>query len=638
MKQAVILGSLLLLSAILFCQIPNMTRQKAVDSLFVLLPKAIGKDSVDVLNQLSLQIAPRNFDSGFRYANQALRLSGKLNYQFGKGIATFNIGNSYYFKPDLKNALKNYHTALRILEPFEPSVQTGNLLEQLAAVNQYVRNTEKSTSYYKRAISNYITIGDSNNAISTYLKLSNSYYFKFQTMGSLGTLSSENATIMVDSAQKFLRKAFEYYARHPDITILPGLYNCQGVYYQETKNPLALDNFYKALKACDRLSDSNERIHWKGQVLMNIGFYYYFFKGDLVKGYSYSFRAKTLLNTVENYDNLAATLLTLGEIDTDRGHYQRAEKYLRDAICLLDTFMLNIIHLENHSAAHRIWGITQARAWRISGLADLVRVYELSGDYKKALDYQKKLTSEKSLQSLDELNRAIVGLEAQYEDDLKRQEIGKLVRDNEIHRLKLNRTRLLFAGIGGLLVIVFLTTILYIQRKRFRSDRKALALEQKLLRARMNPHFIFNSLYSIQNFIVTEKPDKASIYLSKFARLVRNILDYSIEEFVSLEKEISTIENYIELQQVRYAGKFEYRIEIDDAIDTETTMIPPMLAQPFIENAIEHGIKHRITPGHIGIRFSLKDHTLFFEVLDDGVGRQKAFELETMQEQGHRSM
>ncbi|MCX6235461.1 MAG: histidine kinase, partial [Bacteroidetes bacterium] len=135
-----------------------------------------------------------------------------------------------------------------------------------------------------------------------------------------------------------------------------------------------------------------------------------------------------------------------------------------------------------------------------------------------------------------------------------------------------------------------------------------------------------------------EKPDKASIYLSKFARLVRNILDNSTEEFVALEKEINTIENYLELQKVRYAGKFDYRIEIADEIDPETMMIPPMLAQPFIENAIEHGIKHRETLGHIGIRFTLKNHTLVFEVEDDGVGRQKAREIEIKLEPDHRSM
>ena len=89
-----------------------MTKQKTVDSLFAILPGTKGTTRVDVLNQLALNHAPRSYDSSFRYANAALHLSEKLNYPLGKGIATFNIGNSYYFKADIKNALTNYLSAL----------------------------------------------------------------------------------------------------------------------------------------------------------------------------------------------------------------------------------------------------------------------------------------------------------------------------------------------------------------------------------------------------------------------------------------------------------------------------------------------------------------------------------------------
>jgi LytS/YehU family sensor histidine kinase len=163
-------------------------------------------------------------------------------------------------------------------------------------------------------------------------------------------------------------------------------------------------------------------------------------------------------------------------------------------------------------------------------------------------------------------------------------------------------------------------------------------MEQRLLRAQMNPHFIFNSLASIQNFVINEDADQASIYLSRFSQLVRNILDNSVEEYISLEKEINTIENYLELQQVRYAGKFSYRITLDKKIDPENTRIPPMLAQPFIENAIEHGIRHKGSPGNIDIRFELQDGLIRFTVEDDGVGRQKAQEIESKQGSRHRSM
>jgi LytS/YehU family sensor histidine kinase len=133
-------------------------------------------------------------------------------------------------------------------------------------------------------------------------------------------------------------------------------------------------------------------------------------------------------------------------------------------------------------------------------------------------------------------------------------------------------------------------------------------------------------------------PKTASRYLSRFATLVRNILDSTAEELVPLEKEISTIENYLELQKVRYEGKFEYVIEVDETIETETISIPPMLAQPFIENSIEHGFKYKDGKGNIKVRFGLNGNLIRFEVIDDGIGREKAIEILLKQNKDHRSM
>lgn len=119
---------------------------------------------------------------------------------------------------------------------------------------------------------------------------------------------------------------------------------------------------------------------------------------------------------------------------------------------------------------------------------------------------------------------------------------------------------------------------------------------------------------------------------------MRNILDNSVEEYVTLDKEVSTITNYLELQKVRYNNKFNFTIEIDPDIDEENMTIPPMLAQPFIENSIEHGIKHKKEHGNIHIRFTLKGNLIVFEVEDDGVGREKAKEIEYKHLKDHRSM
>ena len=229
-------------------------------------------------------------------------------------------------------------------------------------------------------------------------------------------------------------------------------------------------------------------------------------------------------------------------------------------------------------------------------------------------------------------------LMAEDEAEKQQQKIQTLAQDNELNRLQLSKARFILIGIGAGILLISMILLLILQRRKLKAEQHSVSMEQRLLRAQMNPHFIFNSLASIQNFVINENSDQASIYLSRFSQLVRNILDNSTEEYVPLEKEISTIENYLSLQKARYTGKFEYKITVDEEIDEENILIPPMLAQPFIENAIEHGIRHKETSGHIEIRFRLKYGLIRVEVEDDGVGREKAQEIESKQTSRHRSM
>jgi sensor histidine kinase YesM len=154
----------------------------------------------------------------------------------------------------------------------------------------------------------------------------------------------------------------------------------------------------------------------------------------------------------------------------------------------------------------------------------------------------------------------------------------------------------------------------------------------------MNPHFIFNALAGIQNMIISQDAVKASIYLSRFSELVRNILNSSVFEFVALENEIRIIENYLELQKVRYPERFEYKMDIDPKLDTETLKIPSMIAQPFIENSIEHGFKNKGAIGHLEIGFKEINRKIHLEIKDDGIGRQKAKEQQSKEKSPHISL
>jgi hypothetical protein len=339
----------------------------------------------------------------------------------------------------------------------------------------------------------------------------------------------------------------------------------------------------------------------------------------------------------------AAILNYLASIDLEEKKYTLAEKHLDACEASLKDFF------------SRQWDLTPSGGYVICALGKLQDYFLAQRERKNMFlyKYQLAMAVGKSAEAVGFLKlhfqyrdtllayqrgQQLELLMAEDEADRQQLKIETLARDIEMNRLKLSRSRLIFIGTGAGILLISLILLLFFQRMKLKAEQRSVSMEQRLLRAQMNPHFIFNSLASIQNFMINEDPDQASIYLSRFSQLVRNILDNSAAEHVSLEKEINTIENYLELQKVRYAGKFDYRITVDEQIDPENMLIPPMLAQPFIENSIEHGIRHKETTGLIEVFFLLKAGMVRFIVEDDGVGREKAQEIESQQRSRHRSM
>jgi LytS/YehU family sensor histidine kinase len=154
--------------------------------------------------------------------------------------------------------------------------------------------------------------------------------------------------------------------------------------------------------------------------------------------------------------------------------------------------------------------------------------------------------------------------------------------------------------------------------------------ETKALRAQMNPHFIFNCLNSINSFIIDGKHEIASDYLIKFSKLIRLILDNSRSETISLERELEALNLYVLLEGARFENKFKCVYQIAENIDTSVIMIPPMLLQPFVENAIWHGLMQKETEGTITLEIKKENEEfLNIAIIDDGIGREKAAELKS---------
>ena len=167
--------------------------------------------------------------------------------------------------------------------------------------------------------------------------------------------------------------------------------------------------------------------------------------------------------------------------------------------------------------------------------------------------------------------------------------------------------------------------------------QNASELEMQALRAQMNPHFIFNSLNSINMFILENNKLQASEYLSKFSRLVRLILQNSREALIPLEKEIESLQLYLELESLRFEHKFEYKITVA-VVDAAMLKVPPLIIQPYAENAIWHGLMHKKEKGLLHIDIFAENEMLFYRVTDDGVGRKKADDLKSKSASAQKSM
>ncbi|MBS1610962.1 MAG: histidine kinase, partial [Bacteroidetes bacterium] len=163
-------------------------------------------------------------------------------------------------------------------------------------------------------------------------------------------------------------------------------------------------------------------------------------------------------------------------------------------------------------------------------------------------------------------------------------------------------------------------------------------LEMQALRAQMNPHFIFNSLNSINMFILENNRLQASEYLSKFSKLIRLILQNSQEAFIALEKELEALQLYMELESLRFENKFNYKINVAGDLDVTSIKVPPLIIQPYVENAIWHGLIHKKEKGNLEVRVEIKDKTIYYTIKDDGVGRKKAEEFKSKSAVKQKSM
>ncbi|MEZ4798080.1 MAG: histidine kinase [Flavobacteriaceae bacterium] len=274
----------------------------------------------------------------------------------------------------------------------------------------------------------------------------------------------------------------------------------------------------------------------------------------------------------------------------------------------------------------------------------LSEVYRDAGDIEKALTTAKeyeRLVDELYIKKDQEISQA-----ARVRQDLneKQNRIASLEKDRALSesRFQLTQERnksqelIIYSLIGGVILLLFAGYFMFKNIKQQKLNNNLLAL--KSLRSQMNPHFIFNALNSVNSFIASNDERTANKYLSDFSLLMRSVLENSEEDFIPLEKEIELLELYTKLEHFRFKDKFDYSITIDDNVNIDDFQIPPMLLQPYIENAVWHGLRYKTEKGQLNINIAQVDkNELKISITDDGIGREKSKAMKTEHQKKHNS-
>lgn len=271
----------------------------------------------------------------------------------------------------------------------------------------------------------------------------------------------------------------------------------------------------------------------------------------------------------------------------------------------------------------------------------------LKNAYGIALDKGHTLEAQKSVKKLDSLYAISGNIDASvqlYRDFLGKlpnlvskdrslvdnkiledteQRISQLEKEKELKDELIRKKNVFnYSLIGALIVLTGLIIFIFRMLKKVQTKNKKIALQS--LRREMNPHFIFNSLNSVNHFIATNNELEANQYLTKFSKLMRGVMENSTEDFIPFQQELDLLQNYLALEKTRFADKFDYEIEVDENLNMQNLQVPGMLIQPFLENAVWHGLRYRTEKGFLTLSFEKSESHLKILIEDNGIGIEES--------------
>lgn len=450
--------------------------------------------------------------------------------------------------------------------------------------------------------------------------------------------------VLFDRRNEYMRaidcyyKALKYFEFQKDKSYegISYVYSRLGYTYGKIKNnSMSIKYLKKAIFYIDKidLENSIQLNEQKGLLYINIGSGYLEMK-DYNKASENFKRGIELSKNIEGTFNKSIGLSKLAVIDIHFNRLDDAEKKLLEAKSLSPrnvTSAYALINLGKVYFEKKKYDEAQINLEEGLKLSKILRnidlqkqSYELLYKINKA-----KANYKESIVMLELFNKmADSAKNDEVKNELEQQHLKYDYEKKELNykldsqRKSAAKNNILIGLSSALLLLLIGAYFLYrnYRQKQAISMFEKNELKQKLLLSQMNPHFIFNSIDNIQSLIYNKQEKEAVNYLTKFSKLTRQILENSNENYISLSEELTMIDNYLVIQQLLYNNKFDFAIAVDDAFDSESILVPPMLTQPFIENAIKHGLRNTTEKGLIHISFKLQNNKLLFEITDNGIG------------------
>ncbi|WP_442265386.1 histidine kinase [Tenacibaculum sp. ZS6-P6] len=576
--------------------------------------KAISKDYKQIMDS-ALYYKEKNLDRSISFIEEAL----EANESKKRNANTYKVlGDIYFFWKQYDIAISNYKISLQIFDKLETRLQ-------LAKTQFLAKKYEDSETSYKllenENLSNYDKIqvleglGDAL-AQQNKDKEAKKYYERALELAKNKSIDNETLDLNTKLANIYakegnLREAntitLNTLREASDLPKEPALKIQQEVadFYNETRQ---YDNEIKLRK---ELLKSVDKANFKG-------------RADDLGSLSFSIPKGDEKNE-ENTDSLTSQKLNykIGNAYVQKENYTEAIEYLEKSV--EEAGKKEDLEVQKHATRKlsEVYATVGQHVKAIQTYRNYVDIVDSLYIRKEQEIYQAKRLTKK----ISDYQSRITVLERNNE--LSDNKVSLAIKEEQLTKAK-SKTQLIviYSLVGSLILMTLLTFYKHRANQKQQLANNLLAL--KSMRSQMNPHFIFNALNSVNSFIAVNDERNANRYLSEFSALMRSVLENSDEDFIPFTKEIELLELYVKLEHNRFRDKFDYTINVDKAINLEEFQIPPMLLQPYIENAIWHGLRYKKEKGNLTIAIKKKDYNSVTIVIeDDGIGRKRSLEMKT---------